>query len=91
MSFPAEALDVGGLLAAEAPEAARSGAGGCVYDLAGVVNHMGSLNGGHYTADCRSRDDGQWRCFNDSHVRVTGGPRSLSPSSAYVLFYVRRE
>ena len=48
------------------------------------MNHMGSLNGGHYTADCVNRDDRQWRNYNDSHVRISGGPRSLSPSSAYL-------
>ena len=44
----------------------------------------GSLNGGHYTADCVNRDDRQWRCYNDSSVRVSSGPRSLSPTSAYL-------
>lgn len=27
-----------------------------IYDLYAVTNHFGSLNGGHYTANCRNPD-----------------------------------
>ena len=37
-----------------------------LYDLYGVSNHFGSLNGGHYTATCRSVGKGGWHYFNDS-------------------------
>ncbi len=60
-----------------------------MYDLVGVVNHMGGLGGGHYVADCRNRDDGGWYAFNDSRVTPTS-PAALSGSAAYLLFYVRR-
>ena len=59
------------------------------YDLYGVVNHFGSLNGGHYTAHCKN-PDGNWYNFND--YSVSGAPaNSIVSSSAYVLFYRRRE
>lgn len=38
------------------------------YDLIGVSNHFGSLNGGHYTASCKNPLTGQWHYFNDSSV-----------------------
>ena len=59
------------------------------YDLYGVVNHFGSLNGGHYTANCRN-PDGQWYNFNDSSVSAIGNKNVVS-SSAYLLFYRRKE
>jgi len=39
-----------------------------VYELVGVVNHMGEINYGHYTADCKNPINGRWYCFNDSSV-----------------------
>jgi hypothetical protein len=59
------------------------------YDLWGVVNHSGSLHGGHYTADCRNADTGEWHTFNDSRVSGTGTPSG--GASPYVLFYLRRD
>ena len=44
-----------------------------VYDLFGVVNHFGSLNGGHYTATCKNSIDNNWYYFNDSSVSGAGG------------------
>ncbi|KAA0158770.1 hypothetical protein FNF28_06103 [Cafeteria roenbergensis] len=59
------------------------------YSLWGVVNHSGSLHGGHYTADCRNADTGQWFCFNDS--RVSTSRRPTGGASPYLLFYVRND
>ena len=62
-----------------------------LYECVGVTNHWGSLGGGHYTADCRSCDDGRWYSFDDGRVAPTAAGR-LSPSAgAYVLFYWRRD
>jgi len=38
------------------------------YDLIGVSNHFGSLNGGHYTANCKNPESGKWYNYNDSSV-----------------------
>ena len=59
------------------------------YDLFGIVNHFGSLNGGHYTANCKN-PDGQWYNFNDGSVSAIGNKNVVS-SSAYLLFYRRKE
>ena len=71
-----------------------------IYDLYGVVNHMGGLHGGHYTANCYNETHDKWFNFNDSSVseiyKGVGKPslEELKPglvkSSAYVLFYKRR-
>mmetsp|Transcript_1956 Transcript_1956/g.3413 ORF Transcript_1956/g.3413 Transcript_1956/m.3413 type:complete len:109 (+) Transcript_1956:2968-3294(+) len=59
-----------------------------VYDLFGVTNHFGSLNGGHYTAYCKN-PDGNWYDFNDSHVSLAS-QKGICSSAAYILFYRRR-
>jgi ubiquitin C-terminal hydrolase len=60
-----------------------------VYDLIGVVNHMGSTVGGHYTANCRVGDAAWWN-FNDSSAHITTAPGSAARSEPYVLFYRKR-
>lgn len=84
--------------AAGAPPATlRSGASDVVYDLFAVVNHMGSMAGGHYTAFANSAvgrgfvdDLGQfWHEFNDSSVSRVA-PHEVVSRFAYVLFYRRR-
>lgn len=59
-----------------------------VYDLYAVSNHFGGLGGGHYNAYCKMAD-GQWHCFDDSHVRPMD-KKDIVSSSAYVLFYRRK-
>ncbi|KRX04164.1 hypothetical protein PPERSA_11288 [Pseudocohnilembus persalinus] len=65
-----------------------------IYDLVGIVNHSGSLSGGHYTSECMNPYDHRWYRFNDSHVSEvnmdqTQYDTSGSPSP-YILFYVKR-
>jgi ubiquitin C-terminal hydrolase len=66
-----------------------------VYDLQGVVNHHGSLSGGHYTcfiANARSNLSAQtsWTYVSDTESRAVSAEQVLS-SEAYVLFYRRRD
>ncbi len=57
------------------------------YKLKGISNHMGSLNGGHYTADATSIvDDKNWYHFNDSFVE-RHQTSTFDTSSAYILMY----
>ena len=60
-----------------------------LYDLYGVVHHQGALSGGHYVASLKS-EDGQWRLFNDAQVYEIHS-RDVVDSSAYILFYIRRD
>ena len=61
-----------------------------LYDLYGVVHHQGALSGGHYVASLKSELDGQWRLFNDAQIFDIHS-RDIVDSSAYILFYIRRD
>ena len=56
------------------------------YTLGGISNHMGSLNGGHYTADCKDLIQHEWFHFNDSDVFKYDN-NIIDKSDAYVLMY----
>lgn len=58
-----------------------------IYKLKGISNHMGSMNGGHYTADCVSIVDNKtWFHFDDSNVSVHSNS-NINTSNAYILLY----
>lgn len=69
-----------------------------IYDLLGVSNHHGSLNGGHYIAhvdtnngySTTNRGQQRWVCFNDARVS-NANAASIAGPTAYVLFYRLRE
>ena len=61
-----------------------------LYDLYAVVHHQGALSGGHYVASLKSELDGQWRLFNDAQIYEIHN-RDVVDSSAYILFYIRRD
>ena len=53
------------------------------FDLKGVVNHMGSMNAGHYTANIKVNN--RWKRCNDA--RVTEEDKMVwNSQSAYLLF-----
>lgn len=82
VDFPQTGLDVRPFAAEGSPVAAP---GACTtYNLVAVVNHMGSLGGGHYTA--HALNGGEWLTYNDSRV---GPAHSLGQSEGYLLFYLR--
>eukprot|EP00002_Diphylleia_rotans_P035418 TRINITY_DN771_c1_g1_i1.p1 TRINITY_DN771_c1_g1~~TRINITY_DN771_c1_g1_i1.p1 ORF type:complete len:619 (+),score=113.88 TRINITY_DN771_c1_g1_i1:40-1896(+) len=60
------------------------------YQLFAVSHHTGSLYGGHYTASCYHPAEKKWYSFNDSHVSHTTDDQ-IQGSSAYILFYQRKE
>lgn len=86
MDFPLDGLDVQKYVKMDCKQEGISS----VYDLFGVVNHFGSLNGGHYTATCKNSIDDNWYYFNDSSVSGAGGQKFMS-DAAYILFYRRRD
>lgn len=55
------------------------------FDLVGVCNHVGGLQGGHYYAYCKCEDD-EWRQFNDKYV-TNINKENVVTKDAYVLFY----
>jgi ubiquitin C-terminal hydrolase len=57
------------------------------YNLKGYSNHMGSLSGGHYTADCLCIVDNKtWYHFDDSRV-LRNTNNMIDTSNAYILMY----
>ncbi len=60
------------------------------YDLIGVSNHIGNMNGGHYYSFIKSVTDGNWYCTDDDSVTLMNEEDVVSPN-AYMLFYKQRE
>lgn len=63
------------------------------YELCGVVNHMGSMSFGHYTAYVKhpdKKEESKWRLADDSHVRDVR-PASVVSDNGYLLFYKLKE
>jgi len=60
-----------------------------IYDLYGIVNHYGTLHGGHYTAFVKNPYKGSWNTFDDSKATNMSEPKVVS-RNAYVLFWVRK-
>ncbi|RVE52557.1 hypothetical protein evm_002676 [Chilo suppressalis] len=57
-----------------------------LYDLYAVSNHYGSMEGGHYTAYCKSSVYGKWYKYDD-HVVTEISAGEVKSSAAYILFY----
>jgi ubiquitin C-terminal hydrolase len=83
--FPIEGLDMSNFVISQRQREAEP----LVYDLFGVSNHYGQLQGGHYTA--YAKNDGQWYRFNDDEVEDIENETSIVSSAAYNLFYARRD
>jgi len=60
-----------------------------VYELYAVCNHMGGVQGGHYTAFARKQNR-DWYHFNDSHVEKVVNPADVVSPAAYCLFYRKK-
>uniref|UniRef100_A0A182NQT2 ubiquitinyl hydrolase 1 n=1 Tax=Anopheles dirus TaxID=7168 RepID=A0A182NQT2_9DIPT len=60
------------------------------YQLYAAVCHSGMLNGGHYISYA-SNPNGSWYCYNDSSCREIPTRPKIDPSTAYLLFYERRD
>jgi len=58
-----------------------------LFDLVAVVNHMGGLNSGHYTAYCYRNEN--WLNFNDGQV-TNLSRSSICSNNAYCLFYKKK-
>jgi len=58
------------------------------YQLYAVVNHIGGIGSGHYTAYVRRGDS--WMCCNDAQVYWIPEDDVVSPN-AYLLFYTRAD
>ena len=96
VGFPLQGLDMRSLLTEGVTSLEDSGLPATmsreetVYDLAAVVNHLGSqTTWGHYHAHVRLRG-GDWCVMNDAECRVVDAQQVVT-NNAYQLFYVRRD
>jgi ubiquitin C-terminal hydrolase len=62
-----------------------------VYDLYAVVNHYGSMGGGHYTAYAKHAESGNWHSYDDSTCRPIDVNSVQESNAGYVLFYKRKD
>lgn len=60
------------------------------YDLYGICNHYGDINGGHYTSMVQNRKK-EWFHFNDNLIEKITDPSNLVSQYAYCLFYRKRK
>jgi ubiquitin C-terminal hydrolase len=60
-----------------------------VYDLYGVCNHFGGVQGGHYTAYVKHANE-KWFHFNDTNVNQVPTDQIVS-TAAYCLFYRKKD
>lgn len=91
VNFPVTGLDMGRhIVQKEGSSNRTSQAGADMYDLYGVTNHYGNMNGGHYTAFCKNPIDFHWYEFDDTHVKPINN-RDIVSRAAYLLFYQRRQ
>ena len=63
------------------------------YELYGVINHAGVMNGGHYYSYIRDYNtsngkfDKNWMVCNDTQVNSISENEALNSKNAYILFY----
>lgn len=84
IEFPVESLDLSNYILSN-----QNSEVSYLYDLYAVSNHMGTMNGGHYTAYAKNPITGSWFEFDDTHVTKID-PEKVVSHHAYVLFYKRR-
>lgn len=60
------------------------------YDLYGISNHYGTMEGGHYTAYCKNAECRKWYKFDDHEVSDIYDS-SVRTGAAYILFYASTE
>lgn len=64
------------------------------YDLYGVIQHIGSLHGGHYIAHTKNFINNKWYEFNDNniiHIKDEDIEKELISQNSYILFYKKKE
>lgn len=89
VDFPTEGLDLSDFV--HDSKAHNDPSRRPVYDLYGVVQHYGSMLGGHYTACAKQPGTGEWLFFDDERVERMRSAEDAKSSAAYLLFYKRRD
>jgi len=82
LTFPLEDLDLSSYIIGYKKES-------FIYDLYGICNHSGNVNGGHYTAFIKNAN-GKWYHFNDTIITEVTNLKELITPKAYCLFYRKK-
>lgn len=64
------------------------------YDLYAVIQHTGSLHGGHYISHTKNAINNKWYEFNDNdvlHIPDDDLEKELVSRDSYILFYRKKE
>lgn len=85
VDFPLQTLD----LTRYVPAYMRAPNEQFLYTLFAVVNHYGTLTGGHYTAFVYDFSTSKWSSFDDTRVSNIANIGDIRTQAAYILFYVR--
>lgn len=88
VNFPVDGLDMSPYLH-EVAQKAGGNPSQCVYDLISVVKHTGTVNRGHYIANCRNMVNNKWYEYDDD-LRYEISTDSLQTSDVYLLLYSKR-
>ena len=64
-----------------------------IFDLIGIITHMGESASGHFIATCKSQIDGLWYQYNDDLVLPVRDFNSqiLNYAMPYILFYQKKQ
>lgn len=65
-----------------------NGMGDYRYSLYAVINHVGTMDAGHYTAYVRHQKDVWVKC--DDHIVTTATLKQVLDSEGYMLFYHKK-
>jgi len=85
VNFPLEGLDLSERFSNKSEQKRP------IYDCYAISNHMGEFNSGHYTAFALN-NDGIWCKYDDDKdIRTITNPMDVITSSAYMLYYRRRD
>lgn len=76
VNFPLTGLDMSEWCHKESPVIQEDPSDSYVYDLIGVINHYGSLTGGHYVATCKAT-----ACHRDGREEVAYGFNGVGAST----------
>ncbi len=57
------------------------------YNLFGIINHYGNMNGGHYIACCKDDNTSTWFLYDDTNVIKINDNNNVINKNAYILFY----
>lgn len=79
IDFPIDELDMSSYVSGYKPEK-------YVYELYGIVNHLGGMNNGHYTAFVKNSQN-QWYHYDDEVIQKVSSDSLLKTQHAYCLFY----